>query len=307
MATGKGKNCSTIIHDSLIYKQELSRDVLESMCTLGLGTACHGKLKERGWENLAAGFLGFSLLGDNKRISTGNLYLCGSIFPTNKTCCSFTAKRLWPDIEDNIKLNFGFENLALFQLRENLVSDYIDGSNFTHSVVSTTQDAVKLLSPAEAAEAGLGNFCVRAFVHPISESYLKLVVLIFPQSKDDLLDLFPLAINKGFPGMSLLDKDIPIIPGVSDPWRLPFLPFLVKGSPSTPLAVEGQDLREKVAALLQSGTKPAGSKTLDSLGRKWEKIDKSGESALPDCIPSITWPTPVDSPQITEGKSFLPT
>ena len=154
------------------------------------------------------------------------MFLLGSVFSHKK----LNASNFW-NFAAPTTLTLSIPDASVFQfLNGNLFSEYLDASTFTYSFSQArTPVSAPLLS-----DAGFFGFTLGAHLMPISANYTKLWISLTPFPLDTLLSDHPLAPSPTFPGLNVLEGDIPLGPASSGPpltknWGCPISPAILLG------------------------------------------------------------------------------
>ena len=125
-------------------------------------------------------YASFSLVlsPDNQQVLSGSCVLLRELF-TDK---SFNCSLFWNPPKPT-KLNLSILDLSVFNFPDGkLVSDYVSSSSLPHSF---TQDLVTL-SLDQLANNDVSSFVIIAFLHPISDNFIKIIVLLYPSTAFNL-------------------------------------------------------------------------------------------------------------------------
>ena len=146
------------------------------------------------WNRGAYGVIALNLSLDNQRIASGSFNLVGTLFPTK----IFNAANFWPTVSP-ISLSISLPDLSIFKFPDSkLVSSYLASSLITHSF---TQNRVVLL-PESYPNLGISAFCLRAYVDPSTDAFVKIVITLTPSDKARLLEQFPFHDDPRFLGIN---------------------------------------------------------------------------------------------------------
>ena len=153
--------------------------------------------------------------------------------------------------------------------------------------------APKVLNNEEMNTAGVGDFCARAYAHPIRPTWLKLSLIVYPLSKDDLTKQHKLASHKSFPGIESKSEEFQFAPlNTGKKWGSPFLPLLMAGGnrEDYPDIPSGDEMRRKISAILRTAIKPDCSRNVAGLQPKWDSLQSAGASKLREKQVDMVWP-----------------
>ena len=124
------------------------------------------------WNGGAHAVLVLTLSPDNQRILSGTCALVGNLFTDKIVNCNL----FWQPTETT-KLTLSLPSLSVFNFPAgNLVSDYLPSSAIPHefSLANT------IIPDAELPANGLSSFVLRAFVSPCTDSFVKIIILLYP-------------------------------------------------------------------------------------------------------------------------------
>ena len=249
------------------------------------------------WNGGAYASFPLVLSPDNQRVISGSCVLLGELFTDKSYNCS-----LFWNPPNPTKLNLSIPDLGIFNFPDGkLVSDYVPSSSIPHSF---TQDHLTLDSD-QLANNGVSPFVLRAFLHPITDDFIKIIVLLYPCNEVTLLQLYPLYKDSRFPGLKLCSFDFPLGPPcdaspISRPWGFPILPAIIPGSPFSDLGPypSGHDLRSALSAILRSAVMPEVKQNLQSFNLRCQELLTKGVDSLKLIQPPVLWPaTPSASTQ----------
>ena len=130
------------------------------------------------WNGGAYAVLVLTLSPDNQRVLSGTCALVGNLFTDKIVNCNL----FWQPTETT-KLTLSLPSLSVFNFPAgNLVSDYLPSSAIPHefSLANT------IIPDAELPANGLSSFVLRAFVSPCTDSFVKIIILLYPCSEATL-------------------------------------------------------------------------------------------------------------------------
>ena len=277
---------------------DLSLRHLPSLCIPGPGAGAVNKLESLGWNGKVVAYLSLSLANDNRSISNGNFNLIGSI---SEQPLTFPAKKIWNTTDDNVSLQLSIPDGRNFIFSEGgLTSDYLDGNSCKASFFTNTDPANPTLIQGEDLEArGVGDFCLRAYATPQSPNLVKMWILIFPSSAEEVLS-HPLGRNPAWPGILAFSGQVPLFPpssSLSLPWGQPILPlFIIGGSLETlPYCPSSQEISSRTATILRTCSTPDYYRTGALLIARWRELDEDGAAKLISPPLEKIWPAPPTS------------
>ena len=169
------------------------------------------------------------LTPDNKAVANGKFFLTGKLYEDGS---SIKADRLWPDVPPNLRFNRKIEEASILTFNTGtMVGDLLDLDSLDWFVTEEKPGLTpKVLTNKEKDAAGIGNFCARTFAQPIRPTWLKINLVLFPLSKDELVREHKLATHKAFPGVEFKSEEVQFCPvNVGKKWGSPFLTLLMTG------------------------------------------------------------------------------
>lgn len=283
--------------------EPLTEEDLQKLVAPGLGTAARPVLDSWGYNGGAAAFIGLSLDSTNQMVEDGNLYLLGQLY-SDGTVLALSGEKLWESCPSTTKIQFSFENLAVFQFRGSLCSELI--------ALETVEPVLlvdnKAVGPDAFKAAGGGDACLRATVFPETHDFVRLTVTVFPTSRAEFRDMFTNRETGGVPGARLVSELIPVVPNKIKKWGLGFLPLLAVGNAAAVLPLTlVHHMKKAVHKILSKGVKPVGASSAASVAAKWESM--KGPNPIQSAPLPFTWTIPAEfadeSPIDTQGESAV--
>lgn len=258
------------------------------------------------WNGGAIGVVYLNLSPDNNRVGAAGICLFGSLLQDKQ----INVSSYW-SAATATSLTINIPNLSVFSFPENtLVSDYVSSSNIGFQFKNGDQP----LATDQLQDAGVSEFCLRAYVYPTSASYARVQMVLFPSSELDLA-VNPLYLDERFPGMQLSTFEFPFGPTPSlsplqRSWGFPFVPAIIPGSTweDSPTGPSGCSLRLALTALLRSARVPKVKVKLSRYLASLQELQLD-PTKITDCrLPGIRWPSiSSPSPPASEGwLNFLP-
>ena len=240
------------------------------------------------WNGGIIGCLSISLSPDNLRVDSASFHLLGSLW-TNK---AFSTANYWISTSPS-QLILSIEDLSIFKFPPgSLCSSYVSSADLDFQFTQDNSDVPTAL----ISQAGLSEFCLRAFCYPTSDSFAKLIVLLFPCSETQLAQN-PLYQDPYFPGLRLFDSEFPLSPPssqspISVPWGFPLAPAVFPGAdwddaPGFPSSVR---VRVSLSKLLRSAIKPDVKANLLTFQQRVDALLERGSNALQVRFPLLLWP-----------------
>ena len=282
-------------------------EVYSAIFCNGLGPASSQTLNNFGWTGKIIGGIIFWLGPNNLSIERGSFFLKGSLLDAPYIV---PAKKLWPDAADSISLSLPLASTDFFTFPDSLTSNYVEDSSIPHSFLFNDTRANQTPSDSDLDTAGIGNFCLRAIAFPTTHIYVKVFILLYPCSLEDLSS-HALYSNPKWPGLLVFSGEIPLFPPASSKrlkYGCPLLPLLISNSPSsaTTRGPPASEITAKIASILRTGILPETAKTGQNLLLRWLALDEEGARSLNSDPTPTLWPSPRLATSPTQGKSSSP-
>ena len=260
-------------------------------------------LESFGWDQKAAGVVNIKLSPDNSKVMAARFTLAGK---WQEEGSRIQAKKLWPELDENILLEVDLDNLTLFRFAEGeMWSDYLQGDTLQHRFLMTGEEP-RVMTNEELAESGVGEFALRA-VCGLAKScshrwgiWVSTNILIYPESELVMTTLSPAAKDPAWPGIRIADGDVAVLPTAGrgkaplngKAWGSPVAPAIQPGAMWTTAVgpLDGQEVAAAIGALLNTGCLVESSVAQESLRKKWDKIRRAPDD-LRRKAPEKTWPT----------------
>jgi hypothetical protein len=255
-------------------------------------------LRRFGWQGKAACCVGLRLTGDNRRIDSGQFLTVGTP-ETGKI--KLDARKVWLKAASNASITISLSDLDEFCFPHGtLCSNFLDGNRVAHSICleEEGQNPTAILDD-ERGDYGIGEFCLR-LVCTIRKSSaakgpvnIKYSILIFPNSKEELLAVSFNTESAAWPGILLTDGVMPLLPEPSKKWQCPIVPVIISGTPFNQhgyLPPEGA-LRRAIATIMDHGVLPEPCSSATTLAKMWEKLAKDPNEFCQK-TGSVSWPKP---------------
>ena len=252
-------------------------------------------LRRFNWSGQAAGCLVLQLAPDNNSVAGGQFSVQGRL---SKDDYKWEASKIWANAEAGLLLTLQVPDGSAFTFKEGgLASDYLDMQHIEHCVTSTGRGA-QLVLQSGYKDKGIGSFCLRLVCHVQKASArggvtLGFSVLLFPGSKEEVLNISEWAKSPSWPGLKVVEGDMPLMPNPSAGWRCPTLPLLQTGTPWGAVISHPpmEEMRNKIAWIMGTSEPAETCKTRKALLGKWEKYANSPDEFSPKKSP-LTWPKP---------------
>lgn len=262
-------------------------------------------LGEFAWDGQAAATIGLTLSADNKRIESGLFITRGALSDKR---IKMPACSLWEDADPKVVLTINLTRAEVFKFTEGgLYSQYADQGAVNHYLHSVEEGkAPQPIMEQEKEEWQIGNFCLRQICnvsksstakHGITISY---VVMIYPTTKDGLLQGSELASSPSWPGLKLCSGEMQLLPRPTAAWRCPVLPLLRTSSSEERTVPSGTALRHAIGAIMGKSGGPDIVKDAASLLTKWDHLAAHPEE-FREKAATMAWPEQA-SPEPETGK-----
>ena len=266
--------------------------------TIDVGVA----LKSLGWDGKSkCSSISLSLSADNKRVEKAVFLVRGDL----EGKLAMDANKIWERADSNVSLIMKLNQGEMFIFSEgDLASDILAQESVSHAFyVSKEGRPPAPILEADYHEWGIGSFSLR-LTGVISGTssvkngiVVKYSILLFPDSRANLLDKYELAQSAAWPGLRIAEGHLPLIPRPTKPWGCPVLPLVLPGIPLE-LSSEWpppEALRRAIGSLMNKSVEVETARTSKALLEKWRKIvAQPGELAIK--TGAISWPLPPVQP-----------
>ena len=269
------------------------------------------RLKGFGWLGRIAGCICLTLSPDNKSVRAGVLAVRG---PVDDKELRVDSNKIWPAASADTCVSIKLPAANIFKFGDGgLCSDYVAEEEVQHAVYENTEGRGPTpVLEADYEERGIGSFCIR-MTCIISKSssartgvMLKWTVLLFPDAKERILELYEGAKSPAWPGLRLTEGELPMLPRPTTAWRCPMIPLVLPGqviSQSLDLPAP-EDLRRTIGAIMAKGVLPETSRTGNAVTTKWRRLANNPEE-LTENRGKVLWPTSTPQQPAT-GKQRYP-
>ena len=269
------------------------------------------RLKGFGWLGRIAGCICLTLSPDNKSVRAGVLAVRG---PVDDKELRVDSNKIWPAASADTFVSIKLPAADIFKFGDGgLCSDYVAEEEVQHAVYENTEGRGPTpVLEADYEERGIGSFCIR-MTCIISKSssartgvMLKWTVLLFPDAKERILELYEGAKSPAWPGLRLTEGELPMLPRPTTAWRCPMIPLVLPGqviSQSLDLPAP-EDLRRTIGAIMAKGVLPETSRTGNAVTTKWRRLANNPEE-LTENRGKVLWPTSTPQQPAT-GKQRYP-
>ena len=145
-------------------------------------------------------------------------------------------------------------------------------------------------------ENHIGSLSMRPYLIPLSASKIKMTVVLFPFSKEQLFTDHPLSSKGSFPGLELTSFELGIFPVVNSDsdktWGCPVIPLIHLGGSEDdhPNLPPTSDIKACISSIFRSALKPDIKRDLRTLTPAWQAIKVSGPSKLKEKYPALIRP-----------------
>jgi len=262
------------------------------------GEAVDEALRRFDWGGHAAGCTVLQLTPDNSAVASGQFAVRGRL---TKEEWRLEAAKIWNTAEPGLTLTIQIPAGSGFTFSGGgMASDYLDMEQVEHCVTTSGRGG-QLILQSNYKERGVGTFCIRMVCHIQRASSrsgvtLGFTILLFPGTSEEVMNISELAKSPSWPGLKVIEGEMPLFPTPSVPWKCPTLPLLQTGTPwagsiSMPTV---EELREKVAWIMATSEPGEACKTRKTLLSRWEKFANHPDEFCPKRSP-LTWPKPTQT------------
>jgi len=261
-------------------------------------------LADFGWNSKAAGTIGLTLSNDNKRVETARLITRGAL---QEKVLKVPANHIWEAADESVTLSIKLHRAETFSFRDGgLYSQYVDGDATSHSFYSVGEGRQPAaILEAEKEEHRIGKFCLRQVCQVNRSSSVKAgvslsyVVLIYPTSKEQLLQGSEMAANPSWPGLELCSGTLQLLPRPTAAWGCPILP-LIRASFEEDTMPSSAALRHAIGAVMTKAGGHSVAKDVGALLEQWDAIGEQPDTFV-ELAPTTTWPEQPE-PEPETGK-----
>jgi hypothetical protein len=267
-------------------------------------------LKRLGWGGAAAACVCLSLSTDNTRVEAGVFRVVGQLGTANH---NFDASKIWATADSRVMLAMAFDQADVFTFSQGgLASDYIPQESFQYGF--WLKDGPRAPTPileADYAEWGIGNFCLRMTCTIAERSsleaglWMSYTILMFPVTKQLLVDSYPLSTKGAWPGMRVVTGEVQFQPRLAGSWGSPVWPLILPGTaldqwPTMPPVAE---LKRAVSAIMRTGTVPVTGRTGPSVVTRWRRVTTNPSELAADPGP-VSWPADTPAAAAVTGRVY---
>ena len=279
----------------------LNHDDVDALSVDGFGSPAETLLDNINWSREIVALTGIRLTPDNLRVASSAIFLLGSLCVDKRV----SVTKVW-NFPTTTYITITVNNANIFTFPNGaLTSDYVDSSALSFKF-SQSGSSLELSS---LADFGYKGFCLRAALAPISPTFSKIWITLFPFSKADLISSHPLAPNPSFPGLKILEGDIPLAPLSAGPplekdWGFPFAPAFLIGSELDPDAPLPSNLTiiAALTSMLRNPVRPEQHSSGAKLAARYADLLEHGSSQLKTLSTEHIWPLPLN-PDAIAGPS----
>ena len=270
----------------------------------GFGNPAETLLANINWSGEIVALTGIRLSPDNSRIVGSYIFLLGSLLSRKR----LNITKPW-NLPAATYLTLSIPNANLFVFNNGtLYSDYLDSSSFEFSFSQHGSD----VSLESLSALGYNGFSLRAHLAPISPTYTRIWVTLYPFSKAMLLSSHPLAINPNFPGLRVLEGDIPFTPLSSGPplnkaWGFPFSPAVLLGSElsDSPVLPSNTTIIAALSTMLRKPVRPELYASGSQLQARYADLLDQGSSQFKELSLEFLWPLPSSTSALLAPSSGI--
>ncbi len=304
--------------DRLLFQgtEQLTPEDWRSVETPDLSSRSVGQvLMRHGWNGKgAAAAVAVKLQPDNTSPETARLVLLGEW----EGAIKIQAKKLFTGADSDTLLEIKLPDLAVFRfVDDQLCSRYTPQEAVPYQF---TQGEKILADEEDRMAQGIGDFSLRV-VAGLSKTcgvkyglWLHISVLLFHLTAENMEDreVMPLGGHPAWPGIKLVEGQIPILPGAGKKkplfggkdWGAPISPIVAPGVPweAAPGPPEQQEIIEACRQLLNTGTMADTAATADAVTKKWDRpqiTDRPAEKEWP------SRPMAKEKPKGKKGKNRI--
>ena len=270
------------------------------------------KLKAFRWDGFSkCCSVGLALSPDNRRVEKGVLLVRGNLDEK----LTIEANKIWPEAKSGVGLVLKLRAGELFTFSEgDLGSDIVDQAQVEHGFYKHVEGTTPTpILDADHREEGIGGFCMRMTCVLSNNSsaksgvILKYTIVLFPSSKEALLDQYDLAQSAAWPGLRVTDGYLPLLPRPGKNWGCPVIPFIKPGGPleevTTVPSPEG--LRRAIACMMAKTIIAETARSGAALTTRWRLL-ASNPGELQVRQGELTWPAAsISPPELGEYKRLL--
>jgi hypothetical protein len=261
-----------------------------------------------GWEGQLIGYVGLILSGDGKRVTGARFGMQGKLAtaPTE-----LQAAKLWENVARDVTVVIELPEAAAFRFAGGtLYSDFLAQDDCKVKFQKGGTD----VAAGEERQLGVGQLCLRLFAYLDKSSnsrsgpgpHLKVMVLVYPLSVEQLEELSVYTQAPGWPGVKLVEGKAELFPRAqAGTWGAPMFPLLLatQRASTTDEVPSGAKLRFAMAALMRTATLPTVCASRRSLVNKCQEVMDGGEEPV-GRAPTIGWPAATEPP-IDRGRKKL--
>ena len=131
---------------------------------------------------------------------------------------------------------------------------------------------------------------------------LKYQLFLYPGTREEILGTCEAARLGSWPGLKVAEGEFPMGPVPGTAWQCPLIPLLKAGTSFETLGVAptSEKMRNAISAVMSKTSIPEGSRSLEALLAKWDRIKRSPLEAASK-LPQVSWPRPTEQ-QPDEGN-----
>ena len=264
------------------------------------------------WNGEAVMAIQLALSPDNKKVIGGKVHLVGELFKGTK---DFRANRLFENADKDLRISYNIEEASTFSFSSGtLVGDILDSQNpgiQWNVYKKERRGEVTNYEEDQHGDLNIGKFSIHPFLIPLSAANVKLVIVAFPMSKEQLMNDNPEYNHSGFPGLELTGLEIDTFPltdtEAGKSWGCPIVPLLLLGAceDDHPNVPSTDDIKAKISSIMQPVIKPETKRDLRSLQTAWQAVKDSGPSKLRERQPDLIWPLLEPNQTVQTGKKLF--
>jgi hypothetical protein len=261
-----------------------------------------------GWEGQLIGYVGLITSGDGKKITGARFGMQGKLAAA---AVELQAAKLWEKVARDITVAVELPDAAAFRFAGGtLYSDYLAQEDCKVKFKKSGVD----IPTGEESQLGIGHLCLRLYAYLDKSSnsrggpgpHLKVMVLVYPLSVEQLEELSVFTQAPGWPGVKLVEGKAELFPKAQrGTWGAPMFPLIVatQRASSTDEVPTGAKLRFAMAALMRTATLPTVCASRRGLVNKCQEVMDGGEEPV-GRTPTVCWPVAPEPPR-ERGRRFV--
>jgi hypothetical protein len=270
-----------------------------------LTSEIRSRLTEYGWNGEGAGCVCLCLSADNQRVERGVFATVGKLGEFKEE-----AAKIWPNGSNRAILTIKIPGADIFTFSDGgLTSDIVPHDRVDHSLyISQDNGGPTLMLEPEYEEFGIGGFCLRMICGISKNSsaksgvLIRYTVMLFPMEKEKMVKKYDMAQHTAWPGLKLLDGEIPLLIKTTAAWGSPILPLILTGTSleQLPQFPSGEELRGAISSIMSGAAAAETSRSASHLLARWKRLAGHPQELVAKKS-ALDWPNPQPRQQET-GK-----